>query len=144
MRLPPLKRKQEPLPAEEASDPGVPVVKADLRAAVAHVEASAKRGLVFSDIKALTMMVVGVVGATYAVLHTLEARGQTQIDSGVTQVTKETDLKLQAVQQQVNDLKSGMARIDHKTEDTQATVNAIAIRLGVQPVRTPAPSDAGK
>ena len=45
---------------EPKSDPGVPVVKGDLRATQNHVEAAMRRGLFMSDLKAGAMTVIGI------------------------------------------------------------------------------------
>lgn len=120
-------------PDEHGSDPRTPVVKGDLREAQAHVEGAMKRGLMLSDLKALAMTVIAILGGGYAVLHTLDNRAQAQVDAGAALVEAKVDAKLATLEGEIGALKQQMNENKSVTQATNDTVNKLAVRMGVVP-----------
>ena len=122
-------------PDEAKSDPSVPVVKGELRAAQNHVEAVMKRGLFISDLKAGAMTVIGILAGGYAALHAIDGRAQDKVDAGVTSVREVTEEKFKAVEQRIDWLDKQIAETKSVGQATNGTINRMAIRQGVVPVQ---------
>lgn len=135
-------------PEETGSDPNVPVVKGDLRAAQNYVESTMKRGLFLSDIKALAMAALATLGGGYTVLHTLDSRAQEKVDGGVTLLEAKVDTKLATLQGEIGAMKQQLDENKSVTQATNDTVNKLAVRLGVVPTMPvpvqPARTDGGR
>lgn len=120
---------------EPKSDPGVPVVKGDLRATQNHVEAAMRRGLFMSDLKAGAMTVIGILAGGYAALHALEGRTQTMVQEGDAGVRTETDLKFKAIEQRMDWQEKQIAESKSIAQATNDTINRMAIKQGVVPAQ---------
>ena len=123
--------KKHDLPPEEKSDPGVPVVKGDLRSAQKHVEDYVRSGLSLNYVATLLVVVGGCWAVYKAVLH--EAQAQT--DAGVALVQTRADERLRSIEQRLD-------RMDRQSDRTEAKLDRLMEALKV-PNPAPAPRDGG-
>ena len=120
-----------PRPDDEQSDPSVPVVKGDLRAAQSHVEHTIGQRLTVNYIVTLAMVVAACWGVLKVVLH--EAQAQT--DAGVQLVQTRADERFRAIEQRLD-------RTDKQADRMEQKLDRLMEGLRI-PNPAPAPKDGG-
>jgi hypothetical protein len=126
-------------PEEPASDPSVPVVKSDLRAAQQHVESAMKRGL------GLNYVTTGasIIAAAFAVYFTIMREAKAQTDAGIA-VSEANQAK------ETNQLKVDVGVLKVKTDLVESAVQRQEQKMDKLlevlriPNPAPAPKDAGR
>lgn len=119
-------------PDEPASDPSVPVVKGDLRAAQNRVEKTMGQRLTVNYVATLLVVIAGCWAVFKVVLH--EAQAQT--DAGVELVQARADERFKAIEQRLD-------RTDKQADRMEQKLDKVLEGLRL-PNPAPAPKDAGR
>ncbi len=123
-------------PEEPTSDPSVPVVKSDLRAAQNHVEAVMRRGLMWSDVKSAVIAAGAVGSVLLAGWGRVEAWAQSKVDAGTQPIARDVaDLKAE-VREMKTEHREALGRMERKFD-------SLFLYLRI-PNPAPAPRDGGQ
>lgn len=123
-------------PEEPISDPNVPVVKGDLRAAQNRVEAAMRRGLMWSDVKSAVIAAGAVGSVLLAGWGRVEAWAQSKVDAGTQPIARDVaDLKAE-VREMKTEHREALGRMERKFD-------SLFLYLRI-PNPAPAPRDGGQ